>query len=492
MWSEFIIPLHHHPIAFTSHPSIPSFRRTQSTHQSSSLLPRLSAGPHLQGKDEVFLLGQKPTMESAGSNGLVGEAFSIIRKGGICIRHNFINATEVTALQNDISQLYKSDQFKPSGLSNRIQGDKNEFGEADRLTCTITPTLLKGEAQYSYVRKVVEDKLDILKHELQNLLQEQNAFDALSMDLSEMYYSISPKGSILPRHQDERHEDTKGEKGWMHDTRRSISWLIYLNNDWNAFVDENGIEACEESQNGGAGGQFRAYCRKCSSNTQCGSHDGNLQVGWLRSQRSRHLELSENAQDDSSLESIEDYFEPIFLDSWVKMPSTLSGDMDNDSYEVDAGYGKLKWRPMSALYRIKNPINNHDESGFNRDLMMSVSNRKQLTTVVKYPNREYLSEPFGADSPKWPKEIDLEPSEFIEALASQLSDQSIRQRFYGVEDIKGPDVDIVDVEPTAGTLVLFDSVVVPHEVLEVTRGERLAVAGWFHEIQQPFPDWYGT
>ena len=434
------------------------------------------------------------------SNGLLGEAFSIIRKGGICIRHNFINASEVTALQNDISQLYRSDQFKPSGLSNRVQGDKNVFGEADRLTCTITPTLLKGEAQYSYIREVVEDKLDVLKQELQNLLNEENAIDDLSMeglkfDLSEMYYSISPEGSILPRHQDERHEDTKGEKGWMHDTRRSISWLIYLNNDWGAFVDENGIEASDESdesQNCGAGGEFRAYCRKCSSNTQCGSHDGNLQVGWLRSQRSRHLKPSENtAKDDSSLKSIEDYFEPIFLDSWVKMPSTVSGDTDDTCYEEDAGYDKLKWRPMSALYRIRNPINNYDDFDSNRDPMMSMSNCKQ-STVVKYPHREYLSEPFGADSPNWPKEIDLEPSEFIEALASQLSDQSIRQRFDGVEDILGQGVEIVDVEPTAGTLVLFDSVVVPHEVLEVTRGERLAVAGWFHETQQPFPDWYGT
>ena len=186
---------------------------------------------------------------------------------------------------------------------------------------------------------------------------------------------------------------------------------------------------------------------------------------------SQHFESSENTGDDSSLESLEDCFEPIFLDSWVKMSSTRSsGDVDDNDYEEDNSYDKLNWRPMSALYRIRNPSINCDD----------------------YQSREYLSEPFGADSPNWPKEIDLEPSEFIEALASQLSDPNIRQRFYGLEDIKGQGVNIVDVDPTAGTLVLFDSVVVPHEVLEITRGERLAVAGWFHEIQQPFPDWYGT
>lgn len=37
----------------------------------------------------------------------------------------------------------------------------------------------------------------------------------------------------------------------------------------------------------------------------------------------------------------------------------------------------------------------------------------------------------------------------------------------------------VDVPPRAGTLVVFDSSAVPHEVLD-TKCERLAVAGWFN------------
>mmetsp|Transcript_56220 Transcript_56220/g.60876 ORF Transcript_56220/g.60876 Transcript_56220/m.60876 type:complete len:91 (-) Transcript_56220:20-292(-) len=52
-------------------------------------------------------------------------------------------------------------------------------------------------------------------------------------------------------------------------------------------------------------------------------------------------------------------------------------------------------------------------------------------------------------------------------------------------------MNIVDIVPTGGTLVLFDSVTVPHEVLEVTQGTRLAIAGWFHERQQDYPEWYG-
>lgn len=51
-----------------------------------------------------------------------------------------------------------------------------------------------------------------------------------------------------------------------------------------------------------------------------------------------------------------------------------------------------------------------------------------------------------------------------------------------------PDVRVVDVDPAAGTLVAFDSVAVPHEVLQVTsRTPRLAVTGWFHQ-SLPAPD----
>ena len=38
-----------------------------------------------------------------------------------------------------------------------------------------------------------------------------------------------------------------------------------------------------------------------------------------------------------------------------------------------------------------------------------------------------------------------------------------------------------DVAPEGGTLVLFDSVSVPHEVMPTLRRERFACSGWFHE-----------
>jgi hypothetical protein len=38
---------------------------------------------------------------------------------------------------------------------------------------------------------------------------------------------------------DERHEETKGLLGYLNDTRRSISWLLYLNDcGWGSASDE--------------------------------------------------------------------------------------------------------------------------------------------------------------------------------------------------------------------------------------------------------------
>ena len=50
----------------------------------------------------------------------------------------------------------------------------------------------------------------------------------------------------------------------------------------------------------------------------------------------------------------------------------------------------------------------------------------------------------------------------------------------------------VTVPPLGGTLLLFDSVAVPHEVLATTAGERWAMAGWLHQPAQQVPEWLGA
>ena len=423
--------------------------------------------------------------ENVMSNNNICDYFLGIRKGKIYIENNFISPSEVQTLKKDIAQLKHAGKFHPSGLSNRILNDENVFGETDRLTCTITPDLWKGDPQYSLIRSLIEDKLEDLKNNLERELSPERLHKGrikksndgslvkngelpkdFELQLAEMYYSLSPIGSNLPRHQDERHEDTKGDKGWINDTRRSISWLIYLNDDWG----ENANDGSRKPS--GRGGELRAFCRNCCSdvNIRCGTNEGDLQVGWLPIRKTG----------ESAGDSIE--FEPIFLDSWVKTPIDEKDDK-NDEYE------RVKWRPLSALYRMKR--NYSTEIDYHKDANDEDDDRT-IYNGDSVPQKEYLSKPFGPDSPTWPSDIDLEPAEFVKALALQLCNPDFQERFLGTEDIGDHGIDIVDFMPSAGTLVLFDSVTVPHEVLEVKDGERLAIAGWFHEEQQSFPDWYGT
>jgi Rps23 Pro-64 3,4-dihydroxylase Tpa1-like proline 4-hydroxylase len=66
---------------------------------------------------------------------------------------------------------------------------------------------------------------------------------------TEISYTRFGPGAFLKRHTDEHHEEIKGLAGWSQPTRRSVSWLVYLNDrvDWNPAKD---------------GGQLRCFARK--------------------------------------------------------------------------------------------------------------------------------------------------------------------------------------------------------------------------------------
>ena len=86
----------------------------------------------------------------------------------------------------------------------------------------------------------------------------------------------------------------------------------------------------------------------------------------------------------------------------------------------------------------------------------------------------------------------MQPEAFAAALRAQLPTGELRAAFSGLEELHGGAHAIVDVAPHGGTLVLFDSVAVPHEVLTTRAGERSALAGWYHEEVQSFPEWFGS
>ena len=83
----------------------------------------------------------------------------------------------------------------------------------------------------------------------------------------EMSYTRYGPGASLKRHIDEHHEELKAKKGWLAPTRRSVSWLVYLNENWDAAA---------------SGGELRTYTRRAPPASAVGAKDGDLQIGWLR------------------------------------------------------------------------------------------------------------------------------------------------------------------------------------------------------------------
>ena len=110
--------------------------------------------------------------------------------------------------------------------------------------------------------------------------------------------------------------------------------------------------------------------------------------------------------------------------------------------------------------------------------------------VVDGRERRYVSEPFSGASPAWTAacggRAELDADAFHAALGAMTPEAGYRS----VECVDDPDQYVVDVATRAGTLVLFDTVASPHEVLPTEAGARVAAAGWFHEPAQEPPDWY--
>ena len=237
-------------------------------------------------------------------------------------------------------------------------------------------------------------------------------------------------GAKLGQHLDEHHEETKGPKGWIFPSRRSVTWLVYLNEEW---TNEEG-------------GALRCLPRRSSTTNNdndkgpVGCHEGNLQVGWL------------------------DGTNPIYLDAFR-----------------DSG--------RTALYSCR------------RRLLRPGDGDGDPTRSSRPPydyERIYVSQT-DFDIPVQPIELDKYLLPKFKSRFEQISTASIDPRFVSAQKT-GTTVAVaaathtskassnsneLHVLPNGGTLVLFDSVTLPHSVLEVTGNrQRIAATGWFHEDSQ--------
>ena len=326
----------------------------------------------------------------------------MVRGGGVFVLEGWVSAWLAGRLRRDALDLRDGGAFAASGVGN-LGSERRDFGDEDRVVCALGV----GVGGDEDARATLDAHLEVVRRELSTSLRRD-------LVVEEQYYSIHGPGAFLARHMDERHEALKGREGYETDSRRSVSWLCYLNDATDA-----------------TGGALQAWGRRGAA--RVGADDYNLQVGWIGTR-------------------------PVFLDAYVRCrrgkteASRPSGRRDFHDDDDQALY---------AMY------------------------------VRSDTARRYVSDAFGPDSPSWLASSagdDATPDACHRALAAQVD---VRDRA-AYRSVEARDDDAVRVPcAPAGTLVLFDSVAVPHEVPPTETGERVACAGWFHEPQQQPPDWYG-
>ena len=345
-------------------------------------------------------------------------AVRTIDRGGIAVVPDFLAPSEVSRLRSDASGLHADGHFIVDALasygSREGAKDKSSF-EAGKDRAVFPACIPSQRREGPFVSRTLGDAdgrrrltsvAAALRSDLAVGLDRPGLDSPDGPDNHEISFTRFGPGALLARHVDEHHEEVKGRAGWSRPTRRSISWLVYLNEpDWDPIGD---------------GGELRTYGRRVPSAHSVGARNGDLQLGWLRPTPADPTER------------------PVFLDG---RRGGVSG--------------------RCALYC------DSDDGG----------RRVYLT-------REFESDPY----------LFLSSDFFVQNLL--IKDHELGKRFHYLEQPKSklteylgvdPGERVKDVSPLGGTLVVFDSVALPHEVLPSIGRERWAASGWFHEVQQPAP-----
>ena len=190
-------------------------------------------------------------------------AMETISRGQVHVVENWLPPRLVAAMRRDAEGLHGAGLFSPDGLTNNAKAAGQQgFTASDRQT-------FRGDAWTARVgdlatRLEFAERMRQLRRELAAGLG-RPTLAAEGARSHEMSYNWYEPGASLGRHLDEHHEETKGPKGWGRPTRRSVTWLVYLNREWG-------------EKDGGA---LRTFPRAEAASGAVGAHEGNLQVGWF-------------------------------------------------------------------------------------------------------------------------------------------------------------------------------------------------------------------
>jgi Rps23 Pro-64 3,4-dihydroxylase Tpa1-like proline 4-hydroxylase len=350
--------------------------------------------------------------------GLPPTAIEEIEGGRVVVVKNWLPADEVAILRADAQESFVAGHFKADALAtyrtSQKRGTRDGFDPSnDRMVMPsfypsrgldgpwVDGTIGNAAARRSFKRRMASVKLALSRE-----LEGRASLAADGAQTHEMSYTRYGPGAFLARHTDEHHGVLK-KGGRPKPTRRSVSWLVYLNEEWDAPTN---------------GGELRVHERIAPSAAPVGARGADLQIGWLKATRA----LPEM---------------PVFLAANRRG----TGDATCMLYTCDGVDGSV--RDLCDAPFDPNPV-----------LFLSGGDglvRKLLIARSDDAARFHL-----VDAPK------SAASAFLPPPGDAGEDGGERVR---------------DVSPDGGTLVLFDSVSLPHQVMPSRGRERFAASGWFHE-----------
>jgi Rps23 Pro-64 3,4-dihydroxylase Tpa1-like proline 4-hydroxylase len=350
---------------------------------------------------------------------LPSSVYRTIEEGKIAVVSNFLNEADILPLRQDAQQLWLDNRFSTDALAG--YGSKGAFDPTkDRAVLKLTQWKRSDYGNFELRSNKFANLMSSVRQELATNLNRPQlvaansaAVNKYGIGSTEISYTRFGPGAFLKRHVDEHHEELKGRDGWSQPTRRSISWLIYLNEpDWNASRD---------------GGRLRCFERKRRPMGQIGATtNGDLQIGWM-------------TESGGEL--------PVYLDA-----------KNHDHGEC-------------AMYLIeRNGRRAYITKPFRTNPILYVAGSEQLVKKLLIDSPDVASR-FRLIEPPKSKLNDILKGEDAYLGQGELPRNLMEE-------------ELEDVDPLGGTLVLFDSVSLPHEVLATRNKERWACSGWYHEDQQ--------
>ena len=430
---------------------------------------------------------------------------TILQEGRVYQQYNFLSEVEVCTMLEEIQQLEVKGQFQKSGLANTATAAVNNsnnkvFGNTDRSLCPVPwwSDSLKGTIDNNNSSSTTnthsgnQELLTIISSRIQNLrlalasiLHRPTMTDA-SLD-HECYYSVSTVGTFLSRHMDERHEELKGAKGWLLPSRRSLSWLIYLSDppDWTLHEHGGALRTFPPKSTVSTKGREDGGITKTTlpSLTQ---DEGNLQIGWL-------LPAVNNKQQQQQQQQ---HQIPVYLDSWY--PVSVPQGQPNTQSSAAAASSSLE--PHCVLYtrNVRNgemilltkPWLTEALQGISVSDFLSTWAKRQSSTITTTTTTTTKQ---NGDVTKDGLFLQREYAQRFVLLEdrSAWNWKTNENDNHGANDkdqlVPPAGTRIEDIVPQRGSLVVFDSVTLPHQVERIYKGKRVALAGWFHEETQPFP-----